>query len=262
MDFAVSGQRVFAGTGGRTFDPALPTAVLLHGAGMNHTNWALQARALAHHGRNVLALDFPGHGGSGGPALATIEALADWLLQALAGLGIARFRLAGHSMGSLVALEAAARSGTACETLALLGFVPEMRVHPDLLKAARAGTHLASELIVAWGFSAKNLTGGSPTPGVFLPDAALRLIEHTPAASLAADLAACDHYRGAAAAAGAVRCPVLVLAGAQDRMTPAKPAEAFAPRFTQGRSVVLRDCGHMLMVEQPVAVLDSLSAIL
>lgn len=262
MEFVVGGQRVFAGTGGRAFDTTLPTVVLLHGAGMNHTIWASQARALAHHGRNVLALDFPGHGGSAGPALETIEALADWLLRALQTLNVARFRLAGHSMGSLVALEAASRAGAACQALALLGFVPEMRVHPDLLGAARNGAHLASELIVAWGFGLKNLTGGNPAPGVFLPDAALRLIEHTPAASLAADLAACDHYAGAAATASAVRCPVLLLSGAQDRMTPAAKADGFAGHFTQGRSVVLPGCGHMLMVEQPVVVLDSLYTIL
>jgi pimeloyl-ACP methyl ester carboxylesterase len=262
MELVVAGQRVFAGTGGRAFDRTLPTIVLLHGAGMNHTVWALQARALAHRGRNVLAFDFPGHGGSAGPALGTVEALADWLLRALATLDIAGFRLAGHSMGSLVALEAAARSGTACEALALLGFVPEMRVHPDLLGAARTGAHLASELMVAWGFGLKNLTGGNPAPGIFLPDATMRLLEHTPAESLAADLAACDRYHGAAAAASAVRCPVLLLSGAQDRMTPAAKAEAFAGQFVQGRNIVLRDCGHMLMIEQPVAVLDSLSTIL
>src|SRR5579875_409231 len=262
MEFAAGGQRVFAGTGGGTFDAALPTAVLLHGPGMNHAVWALQARALAHHGRNVLALDFPGHGGSAGPALETIEALAEWLLHALQTLGVARFRLAGHSMGSLVALEAASRAGAACEVLALLGFVPEMRVHRDLLAAARVGAHLASELIVAWGFGLENLTGGNPAPGIFLPDAALRLIEQTPAASLAADLAACDRYRGAAAAARTVRCPVLLLSGAQDRMTPAARAEAFAGAFVAARGVTLPACGHMLMVEQPVAVLDSLRSIL
>lgn len=260
MDFPVDGQRGFAGTGGRPFDSSLPTVVLLHGAGMNHTVWALQARALAHHGRNVLALDFPGHGDSAGPALATIEELADWLLRALQAVNVGRFRLAGHSMGSLVALETASRAGAACEALALLGFVPEMRVHPELLNAARNGAHLASELMVAWSF--KTLTGGNPAPGVFLPDAALRLIEQTPAASLTADLGACDRYAGAAAAAGAVRCPVLLLSGAQDRMTPATKADGFAGHFAQGRSVVLRGCGHMLMVEQPVAVLDSLYAIL
>jgi len=260
MDFAVDGQRAFAGTGGRPFDNSLPTVVLLHGAGMNHTVWALQAHDLAHHGRNVLAIDFPGHGNSAGPALTTIEALADWLLRALRTLDVERFRLAGHSMGSLVALETASRAGAACEALALLGFVPAMRVHPDLLSAARSGAHLAAELIVAWSF--KPLTSGNPAPGVFLPDAALRLIEQTPAASLAADLAACDHYAGATAAAGAVRCPVLLLSGAQDRMTPAAKAESFAGNFAQGRSVVLDGSGHMLMVEQPVAVLDSLYTIL
>ncbi|MDE2230248.1 MAG: alpha/beta hydrolase [Alphaproteobacteria bacterium] len=262
MEFAVGGQCVLAGTGGRQFDKTLPTVLLLHGAGMNHTVWALQARALAHHGRNVLAFDFPGHGGSAGPALDTVEALADWLLRALQALDVARFRLAGHSMGSLVALEAASRVGAACEALALLGFVPEMRVHPDLLSAARAGKHLASELMVAWSFGVKGLTGGNPAPGVFLPDTALRLIEHTPAASLAADLTACDRYRGGAAAASAVQCPALLLSGVQDRMTPAAKAEAFAAHFARSRAVTLRDCGHMLMVEQPVAVLDSLSAIL
>ena len=260
MDFVVDDRRGFAGTGGRPFDNSLPTVVLLHGAGMNHTVWALQAHDLAHHGRNVLAIDFPGHGNSAGPALTTIEALADWLLRALRTLDVERFRLAGHSMGSLVALETASRAGAACEALALLGFVPAMRVHPDLLSAARSGAHLAAELIVAWSF--KPLTSGNPAPGVFLPDAALRLIEQTPAASLAADLAACDHYAGATAAAGAVRCPVLLLSGAQDRMTPAAKAESFAGNFAQGRSVVLDGSGHMLMVEQPVAVLDSLYTIL
>src|SRR5579863_3744087 len=113
MEFTVGGQRGFAGSGGRPFDNRLPTVVLLHGAGMNHTVWALQARALAHHGRNVLAIDFPGHGNSAGPALTTIEDLADWLLRALRALDVGRFRLAGHSMGSLVALEAASSAGAA-----------------------------------------------------------------------------------------------------------------------------------------------------
>lgn len=262
MDFAVAGRRVHAATGGRPFDPALPTVALLHSAGMDRTVWALQARALAHHGRNVLALDFPGHGGSEGPALPGIAALADWLLAALKALGVVRFRLAGHSMGSLAALEAASRAGSSCEALVLLGFVPEMRVHRDLLAAAQAGAHLASELMVAWGFGERGLTGGNPAPGVYLPDAALRLIEKSPAASLAVDLAACDLYRGTDAAARRVKCPVLILSGANDRMTPAAAAEKFAAHFAQARFRALRDAGHMLMVEQPVVVLDSLAGII
>jgi pimeloyl-ACP methyl ester carboxylesterase len=262
MEFSAGGGRVFAGLGGRAFEPSLPTVALLHGAGMNHTIWAAQARALAHRGRNVVALDFPGHGASAGPALASIGSLADWLLACLKALGAARFRLAGHSMGSLVALEAAARAGGACEALALLGFVPEMRVHPDLLQAAHAGGHLAAELMVSWSFGPRGLTGGNPAPGLFLPQAALRLLEQAPAASLASDLAACDAYKNADAAAQRVACPVLLLLGERDRMTPSAQGAAFARNFPQSRVRILPDAGHMMMVEQPSLALDSLLTIL
>jgi len=262
MEFSVAGQRVFAGTGGRAFNPDLPTVALLHGAGMNHTIWAAQARALAHHGRNVLALDFPDHGASAGPPLTSIESMADWVLACLKALGAQRFRLAGHSMGSLTALEAASRAESSCEALALLGFVPEMRVHPDLLKAARAGEHLAAELMVNWSFGQHGLTGGNPAPGLFLPQSALRLIEQTPAASLGFDLAACDAYGNAANAARRVACPVLLLLGRDDRMTPTAKGAAFAKNFPQARVRILPDAGHMMMVEQPSLTLDSFKTIL
>jgi pimeloyl-ACP methyl ester carboxylesterase len=258
----IDGKRVFAASGGRDFDPALPTVALLHGAGMNHAIWALQARALAHHGRNVLAFDFPGHGGSDGPALSSIAAMVDWLLAGLRAWGVDRFRLVGHSMGALAALEAAARAGPACEALALLGVVAEMRVHPDLLIAARAGSHLAAELMVGWSFGLTGLTGGNPAPGFFLPESALRLIEQTPPASLAADLAACDAYRGAVAAAARVECPVLLLLGEHDRMTPPAKGAALAREFARARCITLKDTGHMMMVEQPRLTLDSLKAAL
>ena len=119
MEFTFDGKRVFAATGGRPGDADSPSLVLLHGAGMDHSVFALQARALAHHGRNLLAFDLPGHGRSAGPALPSIGALADWVLAAARAAGAERFRLAGHSMGALVALETAARGGGRVEALAL-----------------------------------------------------------------------------------------------------------------------------------------------
>src|SRR5215472_12964579 len=105
MEFSLDGKAVFAGTGGREHQPAEPAVVLVHGAGMDHTVFAMQARALAHHGRRVLALDLPSHGSSAGPPLASIEAMADWVLRAAAACGAERIRLVGHSMGALVALD-------------------------------------------------------------------------------------------------------------------------------------------------------------
>ena len=121
MEFSVDDKSVFAATGGRPFDPALPSIVFVHGAAMDHTVWALQTRYFAHHGRNVLAIDLPGHGRSAGPALADIGAMADWVIRALDALGIETAKLVGHSMGSLVVLEAAARHPKRVTGLALLG---------------------------------------------------------------------------------------------------------------------------------------------
>ena len=78
MKFIVDGREVFATTGGTDFDPAKPAVVFLHGAGFDRTAWRLQTRWFAHHGRSVLALDFPAHGRSDGPALTSVPAMADW----------------------------------------------------------------------------------------------------------------------------------------------------------------------------------------
>lgn len=262
MEFVHQGKTVFAGTGGRNPDPAQPSLVLLHGAGMDHTVWAYQARWFAHHGRNVLALDLLGHGLSEGPGLDSIEAMADWVLAALQGRGVARFRLAGHSMGALVALEAAARGGERVEAVALLGIVPEMRVHPDLLAAAREGAHRAVELMTSWSFGARGQLGANPSPGLWFAGAALRLLERAVAPSLAADLTACDGYRGAEAAAARLRCPTLLLLGGEDRMTPAARGRLLAPRIADVRIAELPEVGHMMMIEDPVAVLAALQTVL
>src|ERR1700727_2311805 len=109
MHLIVDGKETFAGTGGRDFDPALPAIVFLHGAGFDHSVWALCARAFAHHGFAVLAPDLPGHGRSAGAALSSIAAMADWTAALIESAGVRTARLIGHSMGSLVVLETAAR---------------------------------------------------------------------------------------------------------------------------------------------------------
>jgi pimeloyl-ACP methyl ester carboxylesterase len=262
MDLIVDGKRVFAGTGGRAFDPALTAAVFLHGAGMDHTVWAMQTRSFAHHQRSVLALDLPGHGASEGPALASIEAMADWLLRVLEAAGARQARIAGHSMGSLVALEAAAHGSAAIDGLALLGFVPEMPVHTDLLSAAHAGAHAALDLMVAWSFGAQALLGSNLAPGLWLQGEAMRLLERASSPSLSADLEACASYKGAGAAAEKIRCPTLFVLGADDHMTPARHGRAFAERIPGARVEMLRGIGHMMMIEDPTGTLAALKSVL
>src|ERR1700744_5905542 len=109
MQLSVNGVDTFVATGGKPFDESLPTVVLLHGAGFDHSTWALHSRWFAHHGFSVLAPDLPGHGRSAGPALQSIADMADWTAALLDSARAAKAQLIGHSMGSLIALETAAR---------------------------------------------------------------------------------------------------------------------------------------------------------
>src|ERR1700689_5597756 len=152
MRLIVEGAEVFAGSGGRDFDPSLPAMVFLHGAGMDHSVWAMLARAFSHHGFGVLAPDFPGHGRSTGPALSSIGARADWTAALIDAAGIKTARVIGHSMGSLVALEMAARHPAKLATLGLIATAAPMRVSDDLLDITKANDRTAIDMISVWGY--------------------------------------------------------------------------------------------------------------
>src|SRR3982074_2877368 len=105
MQLSVNGIDTFVATGGREFDSSQPSVVLLHGAGFDHTTWALHSRWFAHHGYSVLAPDLPGHGRSSGAPLAAITDMADWTAALLDAAGAATAKLAGSFMGSVLALD-------------------------------------------------------------------------------------------------------------------------------------------------------------
>ncbi len=261
MRIAVAGRPAFAATGGRDFDPALPVVVLVHGAGMDHTVWALQARYLAHHGRAVLAPDLPGHGRSDGPPLETVEGMSGWVVELLDAAGAARAALVGHSMGAAVALETAARHPDRVAALALVGTSAAMPVHQGLLDAATRGEDVAFGLVTDWAHGRPAHLGGSTTPGLWLVGGTERLLQSEPEGVLATDLAASDAYAGGEAAAAQVRCPTLVVAGEDDRMTPPAAGRALAGAIPGARLEIIPGAGHSLMSERPDATLDALLTI-
>jgi pimeloyl-ACP methyl ester carboxylesterase len=258
VEFIVAQKTVHAATGGQPFDADKEGVVFLHGAGMDHTIWALQTRYFAHRGRSVLALDFPGHGRSAGPALDSIAAMAEWVDACLQAAGFAKAVLAGHSMGALVALETAAQFPGRIRALALLGVAPRMPVHPDLLAAAEANEPLAYDLITSWGHGRTGHVGGNRAPGLWLMGGGMRLLERSGPGVLHRDLAACDAYANGMAAAGRVACPTMLILGSDDRMTPAKAGRKLAEAIGGAQVTEIAGCGHMMMLEKPDETLDAL----
>ncbi len=258
MRFTVAGAPTFAATGGQGFDTERLPVVFLHGAGMSHVIWALQARHLAHHGCSVLALDFPGHGDSGGDPLKDISGLADWVAQALTALNVTEAVIVGHSMGALVALEMAARHAALVRSLILLGAAAVMPVHPGLLEAAKTNPAKAAALIVEWGHGIRGHVGGAPTPGLWLAGGAARILQGAKPGILATDLAACAAYMRGAEAAATIDCPVHIICGAADRMTPLKASAALSQIIQKATLEILSGVGHMMMAEDPVATTSAI----
>lgn len=262
MECIVRDRRAYAYTGGKPFDPALPCVVFIHGAQHDHSVWALQTRWFAHHGWSVLAPDLPGHGrsaplpradGSDGP-LTSVEAIADWVVALLDAAGVSRAMMIGHSMGSLVALETAARHPARISRLALVGAAYPMKVSETLLDAARNNEPRALEMINAWSHSTIAAKPSAPAPGFWLQGANLRLMERQRPGVLLNDFAACNAYAGGEEAAARVTCPALAVLGAADLMTPVKAGRALAARIAGCHVEVIPRCGHALMTEAPDAL--------
>jgi pimeloyl-ACP methyl ester carboxylesterase len=261
----VNGNAAYVYTGGKAFDATLPTAVFIHGAEHDHSVWALQTRYFAHHGFGVLAVDLPGHHRSAGPALTSVGAMADWLAALLDTLSVARAFVAGHSMGSLVALDFAGRYPLRTTHLALAATAVPMAVSDALLDASREREPQAIDMVNTWSHSTIAAKPSCPAPGFWLHGMNQRLMERVSATGepllFHTDFNACNAYADGLARAAQVTCPVRLIVGRRDAMTPPRAARALADALRDANvpvDTIMLDAGHALMSEQPDAMLDAL----
>ncbi len=258
--------RLYAYTGGKAFDPVLPTIVFLHGGEHDHSVWILQSRYMAHHGYGVLALDLPGHMRSAGPALTTIESMAEHVAVALNAAGAERLIVVGHSMGSLIALELGTILRDKVQGVALIATASPMQVSEVLLDATRNSPAQAMEMINVWSHSASidafDRKPSSPGPGFSNVWSNLRLMQRVAqrngADVLHADFAACNAYQRGAQAAAELACPALFILGSSDSMTPARSAQPLIDACRDATVVTLAGAGHALMAESPDGVREAL----
>jgi pimeloyl-ACP methyl ester carboxylesterase len=219
-------------------DPKLIIAI--HGAGMQAGIWEILSQNLP-----CRALSLPGHGETAGPLRSSIADMAAWVEEQIKGRPAGSIVLMGHSMGALVALEAA--KSPAVAALVLMGAAARMPVHPDLLKQAATAPEAGAAMILKWGISPSRTEAGGLVKQQMEPTA------------LANDLAACHAYSQGEATAKAVHKPSLVIAGADDKMT--KPAEGKAlAEILEARFHLASACGHMMMVENPLEIAREIKA--
>ena len=252
MNFTVDDKAAFAYTAAHALDPQKPTVVFVHGAGLDHSTFGLQSRYFGYHGHNVLALDLPGHGRSAGPPLPTIGEMTDWVLKVVPE---GKFKIVGHSMGALVALECANRRPERVERIALIGVAYPMKVSEAFLDAARRDDFSAYDMETIWGHAPQAPLSANPNPGMWMYGDMLARLRRLAPGVLYNDLKACNDYTSDFAS---VKCPVLLILGRRDVMTPPRSAATLLEKIPSAKSRLVELSGHSLMAEAPDATLDAL----
>ena len=262
MKIQAAGNEVYVYTGGEEHKPGRDNIVFIHGSGMNHTVWTLLARFWAKAGLNVVALDLSGHGLSGGEPLASIEQNAEFVSEVVQQLGVTGpVNIVGHSMGSLVALETAALVPEVVR-LAMLGTAVPMVVGDPLLDAARANDQAAINMISLFGHSFGSQIGSNPVAGISAQLMAERILESSNDGVLYTALNACNEYKTGLETAAKITCPVGLILGELDQMTPRRNAVELLAAFADAREICLPDCGHMMMSEKPEATHQALREVI
>ncbi|QKO21278.1 alpha/beta fold hydrolase [Rhodoferax sp. BAB1] len=270
MELIVNGARTYCYTGGKAFDPAKPTVVMIHGVLNDHSVWILQSRYLAHHGWNVLAVDLPGHCRSAGEAPASVEEAANFIAALLDAAGLQRAALVGHSWGSLIALETAARLKERISHLVLVGTAYPMKVSQALLDASLNEPEKALKMINVFSRSTLAAPPSALGPGTWVYGASMALGRRVLASNRAVNVfhrgfQACDRYANGEQAVTQISCPVLFLLGSMDQMTMPKAAQGLIAKAREsGKKVEVLSLpvGHHQMTETPDETLAAIRGFL
>jgi pimeloyl-ACP methyl ester carboxylesterase len=264
MIYTVQGAPLYVYTGGKEFDANKPTAVFVHGVLNDHSVWILQTRYFANHGWNVMAIDLPGHGRSGGKAPTSVQAAAQSVIALLDVAGVDKAVLIGHSFGSLISMHAAAEHPARVSRLAMVGTAYPMCVTPALLDNSLNHPGKAIDMVTQFSHSTMAPPPSALGPGTWVPGGGKALMRRVLASNANENIfnigfKACDQYDQGEVAMAKVTCPTLFLLGKKDQMTTPRAAQSLIKLARDGR-VAMVNAGHQLMVEAPEESLSALIA--
>ena len=228
--------------------------IFVHGAGLNAKSWRFQTSFFG----DSVAVDLPGHGTSTNEAIDSVAGYADWLEQHIRNLSPGPATLVGHSLGSLIVLETAARNPDFVDRMVLIATAARMPVHRELLAKARANDAEAAAMVMKW--SLRDPGYGRPKP--WLAEVRSEFIGSAENGVLAQDLTACDNYADAVEVAASVKCPALLLLGERDAMTKPAAAQPLAAALEDTRIVMIEGAGHMLPLENATEVNEAITLFL
>lgn len=216
--------------------------LLIHGAGGHHLYWPPQVRRMSNH--RIFAMDLPGHGQSAGIGRDRIEDYADDVVAFMSEVGLNSAVWVGHSMGGAIALHAALHHPRQVLGLGLVGCGARLRVDPGILSRASQEATFATALNL---ISQRSFSDRSDPR---LKELAVQRMGAMRSTVLHGDLVACEAF-DENGNLGQLRTPTLIVCGGDDRMTPPWNSERLHSEILGSELLVIRDAGHMVMLEKP-----------
>ncbi len=214
--------------------------LFLHGAGGSTSSWYFQKGLQAV--CEVVLVDLPGHGKSGGGGLRTIGGYVESVRAVITENGLEGCYLVGHSMGGAIAISLALAAPKLLAGLVLVGTGARLKVFPKILEGILNDKEATVRTIASFAFSGK----ASPA----LIEAGITEMMANPKEVIHGDFSACDLV-DLMDGVKSIDLPTLVIAGADDALTPVKYSEYLNREIRGSRLVVIRDAGHMAMIEKP-----------
>ena len=241
-----------------------PAVVFLHGIGAGGAQFTPQLEALAAAGYRAIAWDMPGYGGSTPLPLVSIDALTATLGTFLAGLGLDRPAIVGHSLGGMLLLRLLAvaphTAGRAVlsQTSAAFGSRDPAWARQfvaDRLAPLDAGHSMAD---LAHGMVA-GMVGDAPDPaGLVQAEQGIAATSDSTYREMVLAMPGFDQRDALAH----IAVPTLVVAGSRDTNAPAPGMERMAARIPCAGYVCIDGAGHLVHLEQPARFNAALLAFL
>ena len=229
-----------------------PPLVCLHGIGGDDRGFAAQLASLSDTFR-VIAWNMPGYRNSTPLPAFIFSALADALADFLNRLNLPRATLIGHSIGGMVAQEAALTMPDRVDRLVLIGTTPafggrDPSFAQSFLKARLAPLDAGQTMAQMAAEAAPHLTG--PTASAKTRAAVAQTIADTPE-TVWRDILTClttfnrhdDLHR--------ITRPCLLISGGHDANAPAKTMARMAASLPDAQHLTIETAGHMIQIEAP-----------
>jgi pimeloyl-ACP methyl ester carboxylesterase len=250
--YHIESTKIACWINGSDLDKKKQSLIFIHGSGSDHSAWSHQYARL-HKKYNIVAINLPGHGLSGGSGEADVEDYCLWIKKLLDIIDLKRAVLVGHSLGAAITFRFVLNYPQEIAGIVLVGGGMKMPVNPFFLEFLQTNPREIPaeivDLLCKYSLAKENRSKFS--------DPLRKSISHSKVNVLYGDLSACNNL-DLTKETGKITVPALIICGAEDKMTPPDLSRQLFAGINKATLEIIEGAGHMVMLERPAEFNTSL----